>query len=55
MAPHFKCAYGKLGRVVVLLASIIAVLTAPHANAGEGTFGWIYTLDLQPKGSWEAE
>jgi hypothetical protein len=25
------------------------------ANAGEGVFGWIYTLDLQPKGSLEFE
>ena len=42
-------------RVAALLAAILTVLTAPHANAGEGTFGWIYTLDLQPKGQWEAE
>ncbi|MGB4345140.1 MAG: hypothetical protein WBJ21_01955 [Burkholderiaceae bacterium] len=25
------------------------------AQAGEGTFGWIYTLDLQPKGTLEFE
>lgn len=26
-----------------------------QAQAGEGSFGWIYTLDLQPKGTWEFE
>jgi hypothetical protein len=25
------------------------------SQAGEGAFGWIYTLDLQPKGTWEFE
>ncbi len=25
------------------------------ANAGEGYFGWIYSLDLQPQGKWEFE
>jgi hypothetical protein len=29
--------------------------TSSLANAGEGLFGWIYTLDLQPKGSLEFE
>jgi hypothetical protein len=31
----------------------------PHSHnlllAGDGLFGWIYTLDLQPKGKWEFE
>lgn len=32
------------------------LLSAPTLTfAGEGTFGWVYTLDLQPKGSWEIE
>jgi len=26
-----------------------------NAYAGEGAFGWIYTLDLQPKGTLEFE
>ena len=26
-----------------------------NAHAGEGAFGWIYTLDLQPKGTLEFE
>ncbi|MFP5478022.1 MAG: hypothetical protein ACLGJD_30685, partial [Gammaproteobacteria bacterium] len=25
------------------------------AQAGEGAFGWVYTLDLQPKGTAEFE
>ena len=32
-----------------------AALTAMQAHAGEGSFGWIYTLDLQPKGTLEFE
>ena len=40
---------------VALAVAILTMLTAPHASAGEGTFGWIYTLDLQPKGEWEFE
>lgn len=34
---------------------IAATLHFSFANAGEGAFGWIYTLDLQPKGSLEFE
>ena len=40
------------------LLSVCAVLTglvALPAQAGEGTFGWVYTLDLQPKGTLEFE
>lgn len=34
----------------------IALLAAgASAQAGEGSFGWLYTLDLQPKGTWEFE
>lgn len=40
---------------LALLVAIVTLLTTPHASAGEGTFGWIYTLDLQPKGEWEFE
>ena len=32
-----------------------AVLQGSIAHAGEGAFGWIYTLDLQPKGELEFE
>lgn len=32
-----------------------AMVAAGAANAGENGFGWIYTLDLQPKGTWEFE
>ena len=33
----------------------LSLSSAAPASAGEGTFGWVYTLDLQPKGSWEIE
>ncbi len=33
---------------------VASVLISP-TYAGEGLFGWIYTLDLQPKGSYEFE
>lgn len=34
----------------------LATLALPSvANAGEGSFGWIYTLDLQPQGKLEFE
>ena len=34
---------------------LAAALHFSFANAGEGVFGWIYTLDLQPKGTLEFE
>jgi len=37
----------------VLIVSQIGI--GNLAFAGEGNFGWIYTLDLQPKDSWEFE
>jgi len=39
---------------VVLIGAAIALISQP-AVAGDGLFGWIYTLDLQPKGKWEFE
>jgi len=33
----------------------LAAFSASDASAGEGSFGWIYTLDLQPKGTLEFE
>ncbi len=41
-----------------LFAFSLFLITALHfsfAHAGEGAFGWIYTLDLQPKGKLEFE
>ena len=41
-----------------LIAFSFVLATALHfsfAHAGEGVFGWIYTLDLQPKGKLEFE
>ena len=41
-----------------LLTFSFILATALHfsfAFAGEGVFGWIYTLDLQPKGKLEFE
>ena len=32
-----------------------AVLTMPDARAGESLFGYVYTTDLHPKGTWEFE
>lgn len=42
----------KRALVTVLLST---ALHAPITHAGEGAFGWIYTLDLQPKGELEFE
>lgn len=36
-------------------ALTLALLVAAPAHAGEGAFGWIYTTDLQPKGTSELE
>lgn len=38
-----------------IAAALLAALAALPASAGEGTFGWLYTLDLQPKGKLEFE
>lgn len=37
------------------LAGLLTILIQAPAQAGEGSFGWIYTLDLQPKGTLEFE
>lgn len=39
----------------VLAIFVGALLVSKFANAGEGSFGWIYSLDLQPKGTLEFE
>ncbi|BCM23931.1 DUF6662 family protein [Methyloradius palustris] len=47
-----------LANTKVKLASLLAALlifSTPFAYAGEGVFGWVYTLDIQPKGKWEFE
>lgn len=36
-------------------AAALTLLTQLPAHAGEGSFGWIYSLDLQPKGTLEFE
>ena len=40
-----------------ITCSILCASTLPlsFAHAGEGVFGWIYTLDLQPQGKLEFE
>ena len=38
-----------------LLAIALACAFGPAAWAGEGAFGWVYTLDLQPQGKAELE
>jgi hypothetical protein len=47
-----KLSAGKLLASTLLLASVFYL---PVSQAGEGNFGWIYTLDLQPKGKVEFE
>lgn len=50
-ATKFSLAASFLGAMLSL-----AVLASPSvAHAGEGSFGWIYTLDLQPQGKLEFE
>ncbi len=41
-----------IGKILLSFGLLTASLSA---FAGEGLFGWVYTLDLQPKGSWEIE
>ena len=41
-------------RAAALIAAFLT-LCQLNAHAGEGSFGWIYTLDLQPKGTLEFE
>lgn len=41
--------------IVKRFAAAVLTLATVAANAGEGSFGWIYTLDLQPKGTLEFE
>ena len=36
-------------------ASLFTLCTPMMAFAGEGNFGWLYTLDIQPKGKFEFE
>ena len=42
-------------RLIAFCFILAATLHFSFANAGEGVFGWIYTLDLQPKGKLEFE
>lgn len=40
---------------IFMLTALACASLYNHANAGEGNFGWIYTLDMQPKGTYEFE
>ena len=42
-------------RLIAFSCLLAAALHFSFAHAGEGVFGWIYTLDLQPKGKLEFE
>jgi len=42
-------------RKLACALALTAAFAQTPASAGEGSFGWIYTLDLQPKGTWEFE
>lgn len=37
------------------LPALLALMLTLKAQAGEGSFGWVYTLDLQPQGTLEFE
>lgn len=45
----FRC----VRSVVAVIFGLIVFVG--QSQAGEGAFGWIYSLDLQPKGTWEFE
>lgn len=42
-------------RLLALLASSCLLAAAPASFAGEGAFGWVYGVDLQPQGKYELE
>ena len=42
-------------RIALCIGLALASTLARQAHAGEGNFGWIYTADLQPKGTSELE
>jgi hypothetical protein len=44
-----------IGKLIAFSIVLAATLHLSIAQAGEGAFGWIYTLDLQPKGELEFE
>ena len=44
-----------LKKLIAFSLFLVAALHFSVAYAGEGAFGWIYTLDLQPKGELEFE
>jgi opacity protein-like surface antigen len=44
-----------MSRLTRTACALALATTFAQAHAGEGSFGWIYTLDLQPKGTWEFE
>jgi hypothetical protein len=48
-STRFLPLLGRLAGAAALAA------TSTLALAGEGSFGWVYTLDLQPKGKYEVE
>jgi hypothetical protein len=45
---------GSFKKGIVSIGMLMAIFSQP-VLAGDGLFGWIYTLDLQPKGKWEFE
>lgn len=44
-----------MSRTKKIAGAMVLAAALTQAQAGEGSFGWIYTLDLQPKGTWEFE
>lgn len=47
--------HAKPCRAGTILAAILLSTSIVPAHAGEGIFGWVHTLDLQPKGRLEVE
>ena len=45
----------RVGRWTAAILSLMLATGMGAAQAGEGIFGFVYTLDLQPKGKWEFE
>lgn len=48
-------AFKRISRAAAACAVGAAAMAGLPAQAGEGAFGWVYTLDLQPKGTAEFE
>ena len=53
-SSHLNSRLGMLKKHIASILVLTSLISTP-VLAGEGLFGWIYTLDLQPKGKYEFE